>query len=87
MPGYELMGEEEKQAIMEVFEKGAVLYRYALDAKRQNIFRVDDFEKAVAQKVGTKYALCVCNGTAALKLALIGAGIKAGDEVDRKSVV
>lgn len=85
MPGYELVGDEEKQAVIDVFDKGGVLYRYGLDAKRQNIFRVVDFEKKIAEKVGAKYALCVCNGTAALKLALIGAGVKAGDEVITQS--
>jgi len=46
---------------------------------------VDEFEKKIAQKVGSKYALCVCNGTAALKLALIALGVKAGDEVITQS--
>jgi 8-amino-3,8-dideoxy-alpha-D-manno-octulosonate transaminase len=85
MPGYELVGEEEKQAVVDVFDKGGVLYRYGLDAKRQNIFRVNEFEKRIAEKVGVKYALCVCTGTAALKLALIGAGVKSGDEVITQS--
>ncbi|MBP7088037.1 MAG: DegT/DnrJ/EryC1/StrS family aminotransferase [Candidatus Omnitrophica bacterium] len=85
MPGFELIGEEEKQAVAEVFDKGGVLYRYGLNAKRQNIFRVDEFEKKIAQKVGSKYALYVCNGTAALKLALIALGVKSGDEVITQS--
>ncbi|MBF0385929.1 MAG: DegT/DnrJ/EryC1/StrS family aminotransferase, partial [Candidatus Omnitrophica bacterium] len=38
-------------------------------------------EKKIAEKVGVKHALFVCNGTAALKLGLVGLGIKAGDEV------
>ncbi|MFC1478502.1 DegT/DnrJ/EryC1/StrS family aminotransferase [Candidatus Margulisiibacteriota bacterium] len=85
MPGFELIGEEEKQAVMEVFDTGGVLYRYGLDAKRQNIFRVIDFEKKIAERVGAKYALCVCNGTAALKLALFALGVKPGDEVITQS--
>ncbi len=85
MPGFELIGEEEKQAVAEIFDKGGVLYRYGLDAKRQNIFRVNDFENEIAKKVGAKYALCVCNGTAALKLALLAVGIKPGDEVITQS--
>lgn len=85
MPGYELLGEEEKQAVMDIFNKGGVLYRYALNDRRQNIFRVDDFEKEVAKKVGVKYCLCVCNGTAALKLALFALGVKSGDEVITQS--
>lgn len=81
MPGYELIGKEEKRAVDEVFDKGGVLYRYGLNDKRQNIFRVDMFEKEIAKKVGVKYTLVVCNGTAAVKIALIASGIKAGDEV------
>ncbi|MEW6482427.1 MAG: DegT/DnrJ/EryC1/StrS family aminotransferase [bacterium] len=85
MPGFELIGEEEKQAVMEVFEKGGVLYRYGLNAKREDIFRVEDFEKELAKKVGTKYALCVCNGTAACKLALFTLGVRPKDEVITQS--
>lgn len=85
MPGFELIGEEEKQAVMEVFDKGGVLYRYGLNAKRQDIFRVDEFEKMIAEKVGVKHALCVCNGTAALKIALFALGVKPGDEVITQS--
>src|SRR5208282_4147264 len=85
MPGYELIGDEEKKAVLEVFEKGGVLYRYGLDQRRENIFRVSEFEKRIAQKVGAKYGLMVCNGTAALKLALLGAGVGPGDEVITQS--
>jgi perosamine synthetase len=42
---------------------------------------VDRFEKQLAGYVGTNYAVAVVNGTAALHLALIIAGIKPGDEV------
>lgn len=85
MPGYELMGEEEKQAVLEIFEKGGVLYRYGLADRRQNIFRVDNFEKALAQRLGVRHALVVCNGTAALKLALFAVGVRPGDEVITQS--
>jgi len=85
MPGYELIGEEEKQAVIDIFNNGGVLYRYGLNEKRKNIFRVDQFEKSIADKVGAKYSLCVCNGTAALKLALFALGVKPGDEVITQS--
>ena len=85
MPGVELIGEEERQAVIDIFNKGGVLYRYGLDDKRQHIFRVDEFEKKLAEKVRAKYALCVCNGTAALKISLLALGVKAGDEVITQS--
>lgn len=86
MPGFELIGKEEQNAVNEVFEKSnGVLYRYGLDERRQHIFRVNEFEKEIAKKVGVKYAHCVCNGTAALKIALFGLGIKQGDEVITQS--
>lgn len=39
------------------------------------------FEKQVAEHVGAKYAVAVSNGTAALHVACLAAGIKEGDEV------
>lgn len=39
------------------------------------------FEKALAKSVGAKYAVAVSNGTAALHLAYLAAGIQPGDEV------
>lgn len=43
--------------------------------------KVSEFEKKVADYVGAKYAIAVSNGTAALHLACLAAGIKDGDEV------
>jgi perosamine synthetase len=42
---------------------------------------VNQFEEAIAKKTGAKYAVATVNGTAALHLALIVAGVKPGDEV------
>lgn len=42
---------------------------------------ISEFEEKFAKFCGTKYAVTVSNGTTALHLALISAGIKAGDEV------
>ena len=42
---------------------------------------IDVLEKRFAAFCGTKYALTVSNGTTALHLALLAAGIKSGDEV------
>lgn len=42
---------------------------------------VDRFEKELAAFTGAKYAIAVVNGTAALHLSLLLAGVKPGDEV------
>lgn len=43
--------------------------------------KIAEFERAVADYVGTKYAVAFCNGTAALHGACYAAGIGEGDEV------
>ncbi len=43
--------------------------------------RVEAFENEFAHYVGAKYAIAVCNGTAALHLAMLAAGIGKGDRV------
>lgn len=42
---------------------------------------VAEFEKAFAEYCGTKYAVAVCNGTVALHLMFLAAGVTKGDEV------
>lgn len=42
---------------------------------------VETFEKKICEYVGTKHAVAVCNGTAALHVAMYAAGIGPGDEV------
>lgn len=42
---------------------------------------VDRFEKMVAERAGTKYAVATVNGTAALHIALMLAGVQEDDEV------
>jgi perosamine synthetase len=42
---------------------------------------VDRFERMVAERAGTKYAIATVNGTAALHIALLLAGVEADDEV------
>lgn len=42
---------------------------------------IDEIEKAVAQKIGCKYAVALATGTASLHLAVKLAGIKRGDKV------
>jgi perosamine synthetase len=42
---------------------------------------VEEFEKSIAQYCGSKYAVAVSSGTAALHIACLAAGISDGDEV------
>jgi perosamine synthetase len=42
---------------------------------------VEQFEKMVAEQAGTEYAIATVNGTAALHIALLLAGVEAHDEV------
>jgi len=86
MPGWELLGKEEKEALNEIFEKsGGILCRSSFDAKRNKIFRVDDFERELSKKCDIKFAYCASSGTSALKAALIALGVKRGDEVITQS--
>ncbi len=43
--------------------------------------RIAEFEDAVAQKVGAKYAVAVSSGTAALHLCYLAIGLSTGDEL------
>lgn len=40
-----------------------------------------EFERALAEKVGAKHAVAVCNGTAALHASCLALGVKPGDHV------
>lgn len=86
MPGWELVGKEEQDAINDVFEKSkGVIYRYGFDELRNNIFRANNFEKEISEKLNVKHSLFLSSGTAALKTALVALGIKPGDEVITQS--
>jgi 8-amino-3,8-dideoxy-alpha-D-manno-octulosonate transaminase len=85
MPGWELIGDEERAAINDVFDHGGVLYRYGWADKRENIYRVDDFERAFAEKMGIRYALALSSGTSALIASLKALGISRGDEIITQS--
>jgi 8-amino-3,8-dideoxy-alpha-D-manno-octulosonate transaminase len=81
MPGFELMGREERDAVNEIFDRGGVLYRYGFDEMRRRVFKVAEFEAAFADKFGVRHAQAVTSGTAALKVALRAMGVGPGDEV------
>lgn len=67
------MGEEEIRFVNEALRENAIsgLFGSALE----------QFEETFAAFCGSKYAVTCANGTVALHLALVAAGVKAGDEV------
>ena len=86
MPGYELIGKEELKEIGSIFSRGnGVLFRHGFENIRNNSNKVLQFEKSFAKQVGSKYALAVTSGTAALRVALAALNIKKGDEVITQS--
>src|SRR5262245_38684662 len=66
---WESISEAEINAVAETLRGGKV---YA---------PTDQFEREFAAFVGTRHALALCNGTAALHSALFACGVRAGDEV------
>ncbi len=66
-----LLGAEEQEAVAAVLASGNLAHGAVTEA----------FEKEFAAFAGTKQALAVANGTAALHLALEAAGVGPGDEV------
>jgi dTDP-4-amino-4,6-dideoxygalactose transaminase len=65
------IGNDEFEAVRKVLESGMLAQGP----------RVEEFEKAFAGYIGTKHAIAVNSGTAALHIALLAAGIEADDEV------
>ena len=81
MPGFELIGKEEKEEVIDIFEKSNVLFRHSFENIRNSIFKVEEFENNFSKKFGGGYTLAVSSGTAALKIALESLGIEEGEEV------
>jgi len=71
-----MLGKEEKDAVMAVLESGALT-----NASYEWGKFVKEFEGKLKAKVGTKHAIAVNSGTAALHTSLVAYGIGPGDEV------
>jgi dTDP-4-amino-4,6-dideoxygalactose transaminase len=65
------IGDEEKQAVMEVLDSGMIAQGP----------RVKEFEEAFAEMCGVKHAIATTSGTTALHVALLAHEIGPGDEV------
>jgi 8-amino-3,8-dideoxy-alpha-D-manno-octulosonate transaminase len=77
-PGGMRIGQEEKDAVLEVMDTKR-LFRYY--GPTEGPSKVADFEAALAERLGVGHALAVSSGTTALVGALVALGIGPGDEV------
>ena len=81
-PPYPIIGEEEKQAVLEVLDSGklstflAVPGEYFLGGKK-----IKEFERQFAEYHEVKYAVAFNSGTAALHAAVVAVGVQPGEEV------
>ena len=81
MPGFEIIGKEEKLELNSIFKKGSVLFRHGFDIKRKGSYKVKQFENNFKNKFRSKYSLAVTSGTSALRVALATLDLKKDDEV------
>ena len=80
MAGAEIFDNAEIKAMADVIER-KMIHRYGSHDSRKGQYRVDEFENRAKAITGSKFALGVSSGTAALIVALKGIGIKPGDEI------
>lgn len=82
MPGFEIIGNEEKAALNEIFDtSNGVLFPHGFVNLRNGRYRVREFEAAFSAKIGSKFTQAITSGTVAQLVAMHAMGIKAGDEV------
>lgn len=75
--GASFVGEEERREVLDVLDRQSLFRFYG----PQTPDKVATLEREFATKIGTRWALAVTSGTAALKVALAALGVGPGDEV------
>ena len=84
MPGFELIGKEEANAVSEIFDEGGILFAHGFDSLRKK-YHVREFESECSDYFNVDFSCAVASGTAGLKCALKAVGVKNGDEVITQS--
>ncbi len=84
MPGFELIGKDEADAVSEVFNEGGILFAHGFDSLRKR-YHVREFESKCSEYFKVDYSRAVASGTAGLKCALKAVGVQQGDEVITQS--
>jgi dTDP-4-amino-4,6-dideoxygalactose transaminase len=79
-PGSYLIGEEEKNALMEVIEAG-YLFRYGSKSEPKFLAKVWQLEQEVSKLLRISHTVAMNSGTSALWIALGALGVGPGDEV------
>lgn len=86
MPGWELIGKEEKKNLNQIFTKSnGIMFAHGFDHLRNNIFLVRKFESLVKNFLKVKYCVATTSGTMAQFVAMKALGIKPNDEVITQS--
>jgi 8-amino-3,8-dideoxy-alpha-D-manno-octulosonate transaminase len=80
MPGFEIIGQEERAEVEQVLQSG-VFMRYGFDGARKGRWPSLELETALSERLGAKCAHVCSSGTGAVFTALAACGVGAGDEV------
>ncbi|MCJ0538733.1 DegT/DnrJ/EryC1/StrS family aminotransferase [Enterococcus cecorum] len=75
--GNDLIDEREIDMVVDLLKKRSIFRYYG----HEMLHRTDNFEYLLSKYFGSKYALCVSSGTAALKVAINSLDLDIGDEI------